>query len=104
MKDTEEKSQIQEWGLRLPNGTVQWGSWRGLHFSTTAERLTALATLVKTLEDAGLVASESIKEYGWCTRTAEIVYLNDVEIVSIDDPHALGVTLELPTTEKDDEK
>lgn len=96
--------EVQQWGLRLPNATIAWGTWRGLSFATPTERLQAVAALVKSLEDAGFTPSEAIKEYGWCTRQTEITYYEDVEQGPIDDPDALGVTLEVPQEDVQDDQ
>src|ERR1700684_1437294 len=37
-----------QWGLELPSGEVQWGSWNGIDFSTPLDRLRMVATLQQT--------------------------------------------------------
>lgn len=68
----EETETTTEWGLRLPNGQVQWNTWSGVDFIDPLGRLRMIAVLQKTALDMGLSegqqSDEFLTRYKWQTR------------------------------------
>lgn len=89
--DDQEVVTTLQWGLQLPSGEVQWGSWNGIDFSTPLDRLRMVATLQQTAFDMGFTegkqSDEFLNKYGWQTREqiARIRYKN-TEVFSLTDP------------------
>lgn len=83
----------EQWGLKLPDGTIMWGSWQNLSFATPMDRLLAIANLQKTAADCGFSEGEQIAQflahYGWVTRNqiATVVY-EDTGAYALTDPPA----------------
>lgn len=92
-----------EWGLELPNGDVQWGSWSNIDFSTQLDRLRMIAALQKTALDIGLnengQSDEFLNKYKWQTREkkSKISYRNTGATFSLTDPAVSAAPVENST-------
>jgi hypothetical protein len=88
-----------EWGLELPSGEVQWGSWGKHDFATPLDRLRMVGSLKRQAWDIGLSegtqSDEFLNNYKWRTREqrARITYRN-TDSFSLTDPAASTAPVE----------
>ena len=70
--ETPATRRVQEFGLRLPNGTVVWPPtcYKGHGIDTPDDRAQLLAVLKKTAADLDFVEREFLAHYRWITRDA----------------------------------
>lgn len=60
----------QQWGLRLPNGSVVWDNslWLGRSLATPEDRTVLVEVLRKTAVEIGFEEATFLGCYGWATR------------------------------------
>lgn len=83
---------LLQWGLRLPDGTVSWGSWQGIPCDNPLDRMRMIATLQKTALSIGFAEGDQVAaflgNYGWVTRQAVVstVYSSETHSYALGDP------------------
>lgn len=83
---------VRQWGLQLPDGSVNWGSWQSIPFDNPLDRLRMIATLQQTALNIGFGEGEQVAEflgrYQWCTRDATVatVFSDIVKTFALGDP------------------
>lgn len=86
-----------EYGIRLPNGTVAWDTYKGHSLSTAKGRSRLLLTLCKTAQDLDFEESVYLSHYGWARRQT-----CDGDYLPITDLSALGASRQVGDTSNQD--
>lgn len=71
-----------EYGIRLPNGQVHWGSYSGRPIDTPETRRIFVDVLRKTADDLGFSQDEFLGRYAWQGRHVRLLDLGEVPITS----------------------
>lgn len=82
-----------QYGLRMPNGEVVWGSWAECNFDLPLDRLRLVAKLQRVAQDCHWQIDEFVNRYAWTTRQQRaIVRYEDGGEYPITDPDIVSVT------------
>lgn len=93
---------LDEWGLILPNGTIQWNTWNGNHFSLVTDRIKMVSQLQETANQCGHHPESFLSCYGWIRRKKVcVITLGEPVIYAVSEDEALQ--LEEPTGSTNEE-
>ena len=82
-----------QYGLKMPNGDVVWGSWAECNFDQPLDRLRLIAKLQRVAQDCHWQTEEFVSRYAWVTREQRaIVRYENVGTYDIADPSIVAVT------------
>lgn len=82
-----------QYGLRMPNGEVVWGSWAECNFAQPLDRLRLVAKLQRVATDCHWQIDEFVNRYTWVARQQRaIVRYEDAGEYPITDPDIVSVT------------
>jgi hypothetical protein len=91
--DSGELVTTRQYGLRMPNGDVVWGSWAECDFAQPLDRLRLIAKLQRVAQDCHWQTDEFVNRYAWVTREQRaIVRYEDLGTFDISDPSIVAVT------------
>lgn len=71
----DQKTEIVEYGLLLPNGQVLWNNYNGRSLETPADRLEMVQVLRKTAQECGFPEDGFVANYQWIHRKVDITVL-----------------------------
>ena len=71
-----------EYGIRLPNGQVHWGSYSSRPIDTPETRRIFVDVLRKTADDLGFSQDEFLSRYAWHGRHVRLLDLGEVPVTS----------------------
>lgn len=94
-----QKTDITEYGLVLPNGQVLWNSYSNRSLATPAERGMMVEVLRKTAEECGFTEKQFLSNYSWVSRRVK-QEIFDLGEFSLTDSIVIGVD-ETPGSEDD---
>lgn len=94
-----QKTDITEYGLVLPNGQVLWNSYSNRSLATPSDRHTMVEVLRKTAEECGFTEEQFLSHYSWVSRRVK-TEIFDLGEFSLTDSIVIGVD-ETPGSEDD---
>ena len=81
-----------QYGLKMPNGEVVWGSWAECNFDLPLDRLRLVAKLQRVAQDCHWQIDEFISRYAWVAREQRaIVRYEDAGTYTITDPSIVAI-------------
>ena len=83
-----QKTEVVEYGLLLPNGQVLWNNYNERSLETPAERLEMVQVLRKTAQECGFHEDDFTSNYKWIHRKVEVTVLG---IFPLGDPSVIEV-------------
>lgn len=81
-----------QYGLKMPNGEVVWGSWAECDFAQPLDRVRLIAKLQRVAQDCCWQIEEFVNRYSWVAREQRaIVRYEDAGAYTITDPSIVAI-------------
>ncbi|WP_131813781.1 hypothetical protein [Mycolicibacter kumamotonensis] len=77
-----------QYGLKLPNGTVAWDTYKNFDLNAAGGRTALFVALTKTAGGLDFDRVAFLGNYAWIKRT---IVVSQAEALTLDDPSAVGL-------------